>query len=105
MTIHTIYAGPSGTGRLMVAARPAAVGTPQAQWLVKFTLTHWSKNGKMLDQCAAWMPTLQAWDQFCWHPIGSRLIPSDVLADVEAWLRNRPVGEPETTTAPRPTND
>jgi hypothetical protein len=93
---HTIYAGLAGTGRLVVTARPAAVGTPQAQWLVQFT--RWGKSGKMLDQCAAWMPTLNAWDRGRWHPIGSRLIPSGVLADVEGWLRGRPVGEFEATT-------
>jgi hypothetical protein len=52
----------------------------------------------MLDQCAAWTPTLEAWDQGRWHPIGSRLVPPAVLAEVEAWLRGRPVGELETTT-------
>ena len=86
MTTHTLYAGPAGTGRLVITARPTAAGTPQAQWLVQFT--RWGKRGKMLDQCAAWMPTLQAWDRGRrWHPIGSRLIPPDVLADVENWLR------------------
>jgi hypothetical protein len=99
---HTIYAGIAGTGRLVVAARPAAVGTPQAQWLAQFT--RWGKSGKMLDQCAAWMPTLNAWDRGRWHPIGSRLIPSDVLATVETWLRGRPVGgfEATSTTTNRP---
>jgi hypothetical protein len=72
---HTIYAGLAGTGRLAVTARPAAVGTPQAQWLVQFTRR--GKRGKMLDQCAAWMPTLNPWDRGRWHPIGSRLIPPE----------------------------
>lgn len=101
MIAHTLYAGPAGTGRLLITARPTAAGTPQALWLVQFT--RWGKNGKQLDQCAAWQPTLQAWDQFRWHPIGSRLVPPAVLADVEDWLRGQPVGELETTTAPRPT--
>jgi hypothetical protein len=99
MTTHTLYAGPAGTagtGRLLITARPTAAGTPQAQWLVQFT--RWGKNGKMLDQCAAWMPTLQDWDLFRWHPIGSRLVPPAVLADVETWLRGQPVGEAEATT-------
>jgi hypothetical protein len=99
MTTHTLYAGPAGTGRLVITARPGFIVTsfgPYAQWLVRFT--RWGKNGKMLDQCAAWQPTLQAWDQLRWHPIGSRLIPPAALADVEAWLRGRPVGELETTT-------
>jgi hypothetical protein len=66
--------------------------------LVHAALARWGKNGKMLDQCAAWMPTLEAWDRTRWHPIGSRLVPPAVLADVEAWLRGRPVGEVEATT-------
>ena len=97
VTTHTLYAGPAGTGRLVITARPTATGTPQAQWLVQFT--RWGRSGKMLDQCAAWMPTLKAWDQGRWHPIGSRLIPIDVLATVEVWLQGRPVGKFETTTA------
>jgi len=98
MIAHTLYDGPAnpGSGRLVVTARPTAAGTPQAQWLVQFT--RWGGSGKILDQCAAWTPMLQAWDQFRWHPIGSRLIPLSVLADVETWLRGRPVGKLETTT-------
>jgi hypothetical protein len=96
---HTIYDGnatAARSGRLLIAARPYRAGTPQAQWLVQFT--RWGRSGKMLDQCAAWMPTLKAWDRGRWHPIGSGLIPLDLLAIVEAWLRGRPVGEIETTT-------
>jgi len=90
MIIHTLYDGPAGTGYLVITARPAAAGTPQAQWLVQFT--RWGKaGGKMLDQCAAWMPTLQAWDRSRWHPIGSRLIPHEALFDVVVWLRGREV--------------
>jgi hypothetical protein len=97
MAEHILYSGPAGTGRLVITARPTAAGTPQAQWLVQFT--RWGKNGKMLDQCAAWMPSLNAWDRGRrWHPIGSRLIPPAVLADVENWLRGRPVGEVQSTT-------
>jgi hypothetical protein len=44
------------------------------------------------------MPTLEAWDRTRWHPIGSRLVPPAVLAEVEDWLRGRPVGEAEATT-------
>jgi hypothetical protein len=103
MTTHTLYAGPAGTGCLVVTARPTAAGTPQAQWVVQFTRWNkngkmWGKNGRALDQCAAWQPTLQTWDEFRWNPIGSRLIPPVVLATVEAWLRGRPVGEAEATT-------
>ena len=90
MTTHTLYDGPAGTGRLVITARPTAAGTPQAQWLVQFT--RWGKHGKQLDQCAAWMPTSQAWDRGRrWHPIGSHLVPAAVLADVVAWLRGREV--------------
>jgi hypothetical protein len=60
--------------------------------------TRWGKHGKQLDQCAAWMPTLEDWDRTRWHPIGTRLIPPAVLADVVAWLRGQPVGEAEATT-------
>ena len=95
MIIHTLYAGPAGTGRLLITAK-YGLGPCRGQWLVQFT--HWGKNGKMLDQCAAWMPTLAAWDRTRWHPIGSRLIPPAVLADVVAWLRGQPVCELETTT-------
>jgi len=103
MTTHTLYDGNASrtyrSSRLLITARPTAAGTPQAQWLVQFT--RWGSSGKMLGQCAAWMPTLQTWDQFRWHPIGSRQrrqIPPAVLADVEAWLRGRPVGEIQDTT-------
>jgi hypothetical protein len=86
---------------LVITARPTAAGTPQAQWLVQFT--RWGKNGKQLDQCAAWMPTLGAWDRgLRWHPIGSRLIPPEVLFDVVAWLRGRPVASIEGTTTETP---
>ena len=97
---HTLYDGNASRtyrrNRLLITARPTAVGTPQAQCLVQFT--RWRSSGKMLDQCAAWMPTLNAWDQTSWHPIGRRLIPADVLAIAEAWLRGRPVGDFQDTT-------
>ena len=96
MNTYILYDGPAGAGRLKVAARPAAVSTPQAQWLVRFVCR--STSAKKLDQTAAWMPALQAWDRGRWHPINSRLIPPAVLADVEAWLRGRPVGDTENTT-------
>jgi hypothetical protein len=96
MITHTLYAGPAGTGRLLITARPTAAGTPQAQWVVQFT--RWRRSYKSLDRCAAWQPTLQSWDHSRWHPTGSPLVPPAVLADVEDWLRGRPVGELETTT-------
>jgi hypothetical protein len=101
MTTHTLYnapagpAGPAGTGRLVITAKPG-LGPCRGQWVVQFT--RWRRSYKSLDRTAAWLPTLEAWDQFRWHPIGSRLIPPAVLADVETWLRGRPVGELETTT-------
>jgi hypothetical protein len=93
---HTLYDGPAGTSRLVVTARPTAALAPQAQWLVRFNRC--SKKRTELNQTAAWMPRLNAWDRTRWHPIGSRLIPSAVRADVEAWLRGRPVGEAQDTT-------
>jgi hypothetical protein len=99
MTTHTLYEGrptPGSLTRLVVTARTSAANAPQARWLVQFT--RWREYGRMLDQCAAWMPRLNAWDRTRWHPIGSRLVPPDVLADVEAWLRGRPVGEVQDTT-------
>ena len=104
MADHTLYNGPAGTGRLTVTARPTAAGTPQAQWLVQFS--RWGQRGKMLDQCAAWIPPnrpeLQGWVRSRWHPIGSRLIPPAVLATVEAWLRGREVPSIEPTTTETP---
>jgi len=97
-----LYDGPAGTSRLVVTARPYCFHdtAPQARWLVLFNRC--SKKRTELSQCAAWMPTHNAWDRTRWHPIGRRLIPSDVLADVEAWLRGRPVGEIEDTTTTEP---
>jgi hypothetical protein len=97
MTTHILYDGPAGTSRLVVTARPTAALAPQAQWLVQFN--RYSKKRTELGRCAAWMPSLNAWDRTRWHPIGSRLIPADVLATVEAWLRGRPVGEVGDTIA------
>jgi hypothetical protein len=96
VTIHTLYDGPAGTSRLVVTARPTAALAPQAQWLVQFNRC--SKKSTELRQCAAWMPRPDAWDKTRWHPIGSRLIPSAVLATVETWLRGRPVGDFQATT-------
>jgi hypothetical protein len=104
MTTHTLYAGPAGpagTGRLVITARPAFHAYSSPVWLVSFQ--RWGKaGGKMLDRTAAWLPEIDYWDETRWFP-GSPLVPLAVLADVEAWLRGRPVGELETTTAPRPT--
>jgi len=90
-----LYDGPAGTSRLRVTARPTAALAPQSEWLVRFNRC--SKKRTELNQTAAWMPRLNAWDQTSWHPIGSRLIPPAVLADVEAWLRGRPVGDFQDT--------
>jgi hypothetical protein len=89
MAKHTIYDGPAGNARLLVSAIAHAAGTPHAQWFVQFT--RYGARGKLLDQCAVWLPSLQAWDRFRWHPIRCRLIPPPVLATVEAWLRDREV--------------
>jgi hypothetical protein len=89
MTEHFIYNGPAGNGRLVVSAIAHAPGTPHAQWHVQFT--RYGARGKLLDQCAAWLPSLQAWDRFRWDPIRHRLIPCKILATVEAWLRDREV--------------
>ena len=96
MTEHFIYNGSAGNGRLVVTARSAAAGTPQAQWLVQFT--RYGARGKLLDQCAAWLPSLQAWDRFRCHPVRHRLIPPQILAIVEAWLRDREVEGPDGKT-------
>ena len=90
MTEHTIYTD----AVLTVTARPAAVGTPQAQWIVRFVRRSPNGGRKMLDQCAAWNPRLpgpQRWDRRRWHPIGSHLITPAQLDIVEAWLEGRPV--------------
>jgi hypothetical protein len=98
MTTHTLYDGLAGTSRLRITARPTVTASTlkPARWIVQFD--RWSQNRQQLDQCAQWMPTLNTWDKKYWHPIGSRLIPSEVLGDVVEWLWGRPVGEVEDTT-------
>ena len=95
---HILYDGPAGTGRLVVTARLTVTASTfkPARWIVRFK--RWSQKGTQLDRCAQWMPTLSTWDKKYWHPIGSCLIPPDVLADVETWLRGRPVGDFQDTT-------
>jgi hypothetical protein len=94
---HTIYDGNAGNSRLRITARLTVTASTlkPARWVVQFD--RWSQNRTQLNRWAQWMPTLNTWDKKYWHPIGSRLIPPDVLADVEAWLRGRPVGEVEDT--------
>jgi hypothetical protein len=110
MTTHTLYSGPAGTGRLVITARPAFHTYSSPVWLVNFQ--RWGKaGGKMLDQCAVWIPDDGAascggdggWDRSRWIPYRSRFVPRHVGLHVETWLRGRPVGELKTTTAPRST--
>jgi len=94
----TIYDGFAGTGRMEVTASPRSC-FPRPVWLVTFT--RWALSGKtVLSQCVAWKPTEGTWigTSLGWHPTNSRLIPSAVLANVENWLRGRPVGEIEDTS-------
>lgn len=78
---HPIHQDP--TNGLEVTARPGRDGV----WLVNFTRR--AKTHKMLDQCAAWLPSGH-WDDSRWHPVGARLVPPAALAKVERWLQNRP---------------
>jgi hypothetical protein len=106
MTTHTLYDGPAGTGRLLVTVKPdIAEGYPI--WLVKFNRS-WGK-GEKRSRCrrsghpviftSEWLPDLSIWGDKRLNPCGrTRQIPPDVLANVENWLRGRPVGEFETTT-------
>lgn len=44
--------------------------------------------GKRLDQVAAWLPTVGAWDQHRWAPnLQRRQVPALVLSGVECALR------------------
>ena len=98
MTTHTIYAGPAGTGSLVVTARPGKASGGYPVWLVD--ICRWGPGGgKTLDRTAAWLPICRCWDETRWSPSNPRQVSVAVLADVEAWLRGRPVGELETTTA------
>jgi hypothetical protein len=95
MTTHALYDGPAGTGHLAITARPGmAEGYPV--WLVKFNRS-WGKAAVIFT--SEWLPDLSMWGDQRLIPCGrTRQIPPAVLADVEAWLRGRPVGEAETTT-------
>jgi hypothetical protein len=81
---HTILTGPLGYGRITVTARRG----PDSQWLVMFVRTN-SKR-KLLDQCAAWLPDQDCWDDSRWQPNLSPFVPPAVLQQVVAWLRARP---------------
>ena len=98
MTTHTLYSsGPAGTGRLVITAKPAVHAYSSPVWLV--SCQRWDiAGGKMLDRTAAWLPEIDYWDETRWFPGDPRLVPPAVLADVEAWLRGRPVGEVQSTT-------
>ena len=110
MTIHTLYAGPAGTGSLVVTVKfDMAEGYPI--WLVKFNRS-WgkaerrsrcSRSGAPVIFTSEWLPDLSIWGDQRLNPCGrTRQIPSHVLATVEAWLRGRPVGEAEATTTETP---
>jgi hypothetical protein len=83
--IHTIIDEYTATGsRLNVTARHGPFGS----WLVDFVLrSSWSKQ---LDRCAAWLPAGH-WNTSRWHPLDKRQVRPEVLARVEAWLRDRSV--------------
>jgi hypothetical protein len=106
MTTHTLYDGPAGAGHLAITARPGmAEGCPV--WLVKFNRSWGETEKRSRCRCSKaaviftseWLPDLNMWGDQRLIPCGrTRQIPPAVLADVEAWLRGRPVGEAETTT-------
>jgi hypothetical protein len=82
---YTIIDEYTATGsRLNVTARHGPFGS----WLVDFVLR--SSWRKQLDQCAAWLPAGH-WNTSRWHPLDKRQVRPEVLARVEAWLRDRSV--------------
>jgi len=76
-TTHHLHTSPTG---LTITARPGLSG----EWLVDFVKR--GRTSKQLDQTAAWRG---AWDETRWSPVGSRLVPLEVLCEVERWLRER----------------
>jgi hypothetical protein len=85
MITHTLYAGPAGTGQLLITAC-LQLGRSGPVWFTRF---------RYFSRPECWLGR--------WNP--SRLtsdavtqISPVVLADVEDWLRGRPVGEAEATT-------
>ena len=89
MTLHTLYDGPAGTGRMLITARPGKGSGGHPVWLVE--VCRWGKHGKTLDRTAAWLPVLSHWDEARWFPSNPRQVPPAVLRDVVAWLRGRDV--------------
>ena len=84
---HVVYSALHGVGSLTVKASAPVFTSSRSCWLVTFT--RYGTRGKQLDQCAAWLPREQAWDQTRWDPTNSRLVPAEALAKVEAWLKEQ----------------
>jgi len=76
-TPHTLHTSPTG---LTITARPGLSGV----WLVDFVKR--GRTSKQLDQTAAWRGS---WNETLWSPVGSRLVPLEVLCEVERWLREQ----------------
>jgi len=75
-TLHAIHTSPTG---LTITARRGLSG----EWLVDFVKR--GRTSKQLDRTAAWR--FGSWDETRWSPVGSRLVPLEVLCEVERWLR------------------
>jgi hypothetical protein len=71
-------------------------------WLVQFNRSWGDKSLKLpVIFTSEWEPDLSIWGDQRFNPRGrSRQIPVAVLADVETWLRGRPVGKAETPKSP-----
>jgi hypothetical protein len=101
MTLHALYDGPAGTGRLEITARPGKGSGGRPVWLVD--ICRWGRaGGKALDRTAAWLPGFDCWDESRWFPNNLRQVPPAVLATVEAWLRGRAVPSIKPTTTETP---
>jgi hypothetical protein len=93
---HLLYNAPVGPGWLQITAWHGMSGGSPV-WLVKFNRSWGSKFSKSpVIFTSEWEPGLSIWGDQRFNPRGrSRQIPVAVLADVEAWLRGRPVGKVE----------
>ncbi len=91
---HTLYDAPADPGWLKITAWPGmSEGWPV--WLVKFNRSWGSKSSKSpVIFTSEWEPDLSIWGDQRLNPRGrTRQIPVAVLADVETWLRGRPVSK------------